>query len=169
MIWIVFIFYFSAAPKRKRPRPVKYEDETTTTAPPPSIFPVRNSSVSSTTTKVEIDQPAKIEASSPPNLEKNLGSVAENGGSSYDLMNSSQAGPASSELVQAEPVKEEKNNLVPDSKPLTEESESRDIGLSRKEESQSPKKESSPSPANNPPSTGLRLDDERENLTVTKA
>ncbi|XP_021290146.1 protein TIME FOR COFFEE isoform X3 [Herrania umbratica] len=157
------------APKRKRPRPVKYEDETTTTAPPPSIFPVRNSSISSTTTKVEIDQPAKIEASSPPNMEKNLGSVAENGGSSYDLMNSSQVGPASAELVQAEPVKEEKNNLVPDSKPLTEESESRDIGLSKKEESQSPKKEPSPSPANNPPSMGLRLDEERENLTVTKA
>ncbi|XWS08992.1 hypothetical protein CRYUN_Cryun40dG0047700 [Craigia yunnanensis] len=151
------------APKRKRPRPVKYEDETTTTAPPP-IFPVRNSSISSTLTKVEIDQPAKMEATSP-NLEKNSGSAAENG-SSYDLMNSSQAGPASSELVQAEPVKEE-NNLVSDSKPLTEVSESRDIGTSKKEESQSPKKESSPSPANNP-SARLRLD-ERENLTVTKA
>ncbi|XWS13619.1 hypothetical protein CRYUN_Cryun36dG0053400 [Craigia yunnanensis] len=148
------------APKRKRPRPAKYEDETTTTAPP-SIFPVRNSSISSTT-KVEIDQLAKIEVTSP-NLEKNSGPVAENGGFSYDLMNSSQAGPASSELVQVEPVKEEKNNLVPDSKPLIEESESRDIGTSKKEESQSPKKESSPPPA------GLRLDDERENLTVTKA
>ncbi|XVF38191.1 hypothetical protein REPUB_Repub20aG0078600 [Reevesia pubescens] len=160
------------APKRKRPRPVKYEDETTTTttAPTPPIFPARNSSISSTITKVEIDQPAKIEAASP-NLEKNSAAVAENGGSSYDLMNSSQARPAASELVQAaEPVKEEKNNLVPDSNPLTEESESRDIGVSNKEEFQSPKKESSPSssPANNPSSAGLRLDDERENLTLTK-
>ena len=146
---------------------MKYEDETTKTAPSP-IFPVRNSSISSTTTKVEIDQPAKIEATSP-NLEKNSGPVAENYGSSYDLMNSSQAAPASSELVQAEPMKEEKNNLVQDSKPLTEESESRDIGISKKEESQSPIKESSPSPINNPYSAGLRLDDERENLTVTKA
>ncbi|XP_022721738.1 protein TIME FOR COFFEE-like isoform X3 [Durio zibethinus] len=141
-------------PKRKRPRPVKYEDETTTTAQPP-IFPVRNSSISSTTTKVEIGQPDKIEATSP-NLEKNSGTMAENGSCSYDLLNSSQAGPASSELVQAEPVKEEKNNLVADSKPLTEEHENRDIGICKKEESQSPKKESSPSPAN-------------ENLTVTKA
>ncbi|XVF63147.1 hypothetical protein PTKIN_Ptkin09bG0065500 [Pterospermum kingtungense] len=149
------------APKRKRPRPVKYEDETTTTAPPP-IFPVRNSPISSTT-KVEIDQPAKIEATSP-NLEKNSGPVAENGSNYCDLMNSSQAGPASSE---PEPVKGENHNLVSVSKLLTEESESKDIVNSKKEESQSPKKESSPSPANNP-SAGLRLDDERENLTVTK-
>ncbi|XVF28880.1 hypothetical protein REPUB_Repub15cG0070700 [Reevesia pubescens] len=152
------------APKRKKPRPVKYEDETMATAPTPSIFPVRNSPISSTTTKVEIDQPAKIEASSP-NVEKNSGAVAENGG------NSSHAEPAPSEPVQAaESVKEENNNLLPDSKPLTEESESRDIGFSKKEESQSPKKESSPSPAaNNTPFASLRLDDERENMTVTKA
>ncbi|GKV19014.1 hypothetical protein SLEP1_g29314 [Rubroshorea leprosula] len=44
------------------------------------------------------------------------------------------------------------------------------VGSSRgewgKDESQSPKKESSPSPPN--PPTVLRLDDEREKLTVTK-
>ncbi|KAL4386270.1 hypothetical protein GQ457_09G018970 [Hibiscus cannabinus] len=148
------------APKRKRPRPVKYEDETT--PPPPSIFPVMNNSVSSTTTKVEIDQPAKIEATSP-NLEKNTGSMAEN------LMNSSQAGPASSELDQAEPMKEVKSSLVHDSKPLTEDSESRDLGICKKEESQPLLKETSQSPANNNPSAGLRLDDERDNLIVTKA
>ncbi|MFQ6627613.1 hypothetical protein Gotur_005390 [Gossypium turneri] len=151
------------APKRKRPRPVKYEDETTAVAPPP-IFSVSNNSISSTTTKVEIDQPAKIEATSP-SFENNSGSMAENDGTS--LMNSSQAGPVSAELVQAEPKKEEKNNLVPDSKPLTEESESRDVGICKKEESQSPMKETLPSPANNPSIAGPRLDDERE--TVTKA
>ncbi|GLT78490.1 hypothetical protein SLA2020_500230 [Shorea laevis] len=141
------------APKRKRPRPVKYEDEN------PSNFPVRNSSISSTA-KVEVDQPAKIETTSP-NLEKNSGSVAENGENSYDLLNS-QATPAS----QPETAKPE-NSVVPDSKPSTEESERRDVSISKKDESRSPKKESSPSPPN--PATGLRLDDEREKLTVTKA
>ncbi|MFQ6632466.1 hypothetical protein Gotur_009695 [Gossypium turneri] len=155
------------APKRKRPRPVKYEDEntTTTTPPPPPIFPPRHSSISSTTTKVEIDQPAKVEATSP-NLEKNSGPVAENDSGACDLMSSSKAGPVSSELVQAEPVKEEKNNLALDSKPSTEESESRDIGFGNKEESQSPKKESLSSPADNPSSAGLPLDDEREKSTA---
>ncbi|PPD98989.1 hypothetical protein GOBAR_DD03988 [Gossypium barbadense] len=133
------------APKRKRPRPVKYEDEATAVAPPP-MFSVSNNSISSTTTKLP-----------PP--------MAENDGTS--LMNSSQAGPASAELVQAEPKKEEKSNLVPDSKPLTEESESRGVGICKKEESQSPMKETLPSPANNPSIAGPRLDDERE--TVTKA
>ncbi|TYI06119.1 hypothetical protein ES332_A10G135600v1 [Gossypium tomentosum] len=141
------------APKRKRPRPVKYEDETTAVAPPP-IFSVSNNSISSTT-KVEIDQPAKIEATSMAEIDGTY------------LMNSSQAGPASAELVQAEPKKEEKNNLVPDSKPLTEESEIRDVGICKKEEFQSPMKETLPSPANNPSIAGPRLDDERE--TVTKA
>ncbi|KAE8668067.1 protein TIME FOR COFFEE-like isoform X2 [Hibiscus syriacus] len=150
------------APKRKRPRPVKYEDETTLIAPPPSIFPIMNNFVSSTTTKFEIDQPAKIEATFP-NFEKNTGSVAEN------LMNSSQVGQASSELDQAEPVKDVKSSLVPDSKSLTEESESRDLGICKKEGSQSPTKGTSSHANNNPSSTGLRLDDERDIVTVTKA
>ncbi|XP_039010774.1 protein TIME FOR COFFEE-like isoform X2 [Hibiscus syriacus] len=150
------------APKRKRPRPVKYEDETTQIAPPP-IFPVMNNSISSTTTKVEIYQPAKIEATSP-NFEKNTGSVAEK------LMKYSQAGPPSSELDQAEPMKEVKSSLIQDSKPLTKESESRDPGICKKEESQSLMKETAPSPVNNNPSSaGLRLDDERDNLTMKKA
>ncbi|GLT76824.1 hypothetical protein SLA2020_484600 [Shorea laevis] len=146
----------ATAPKRKRPRPVKYEDEN------PSICPVRNGSISSTA-KVEIDQPAKIEASSPT-LEKKPGSVAENGRNSFDLMNS-QTAPASSE-PHAEPGKAE-NSVVPDSKPLTEELKSRDVSVSKKDESRSPKKESLPPPAN--PPTVLRLDDEREKVTVTKA
>ncbi|KAE8726432.1 protein TIME FOR COFFEE-like isoform X3 [Hibiscus syriacus] len=120
------------APKSKKPRPVKYEDETTQIAPPP-IFP-------------------------------NIVQVAEN------LVNSSQAGPSSSGLDQAEPMKEVKCSLVKDSKPLTEESEGRDLGICKKEESQSLMKETAPSPVNNNPSSaGLRLDDERYNLTMTKA
>ncbi|XP_039066871.1 protein TIME FOR COFFEE-like isoform X2 [Hibiscus syriacus] len=150
------------APKRKRPRPVKYEDETTPIAPSPSIFPIMNNSVSSTTTKVEIDQPTKIEATSP-HFEKNSGSMAEN------LMNSSQVVPVSSELDQAEPMKDVKISLVPDSKPLTEESESRDLGICKKEGSQSPMKGTSSPANNNPSSTGLRLDDELDDVTVTKA
>ncbi|KAE8728980.1 3-phosphoshikimate 1-carboxyvinyltransferase 2 [Hibiscus syriacus] len=98
------------APTRKRPRPVKYEDETTQITPPP-VFPVMNNSISSTTSKVEIYQPAKIEAASP-NFEKNTGSVVEN------LMNYSEAGLASSELDQAEPMKEVKSIMIQDSKPL---------------------------------------------------
>ncbi|KAE8665593.1 vacuole membrane protein 1-like [Hibiscus syriacus] len=150
------------APKRKRPRPVKYEDEIAPIAPSPSVFPIMNNSVSSTTTKVEIDQPAKIEATSPY-FEKNSLSMAEN------LMNSSQVVPASSELNQAEPMKDVKSSLVPDSKPLTEESESRDLGICKKEGSQYLLKGTSSPANNNPSSTGLRLDDERDNVTVKKA
>ena len=67
-MWFGFEF---AAPKRKKPRPVKYEDEN------PSAFTVRNNPISSTT-KVEMDQSAKTDTS--PNLEKNSGSApVENG------------------------------------------------------------------------------------------
>ncbi|KAJ9700315.1 hypothetical protein PVL29_005893 [Vitis rotundifolia] len=131
----------AVAPKRKRPRP-RHEDEN------PAIFGVRNSPISSTA-KVEIDQPAKIESTSP-NLEKNPGSANENGGVSYDLMNS-QSVPASSE-PQPESLK------LGDSKPLTEEAESRDVGVT-KEEPSSPEKES-PLP---------KLDDDRQDATGTKA
>ncbi|KAM1234533.1 hypothetical protein ACFX2J_004099 [Malus domestica] len=44
----------AAAPKRKRPPPVKYEDEN------PSIFVVQNSPISSMA-KVVSDQPSKVE------------------------------------------------------------------------------------------------------------
>ena len=63
--------YNSTAPKRKRPRPVKYEEEN------PLVYTAKNNPISSTI-KGDTDQTAKIEASSP-NLEKNSGSVAENG------------------------------------------------------------------------------------------
>lgn len=109
---------------------------------------MRNSPISSTA-KVDIDQPAKIESTSP-NLERNPGSANENGGVSYDLMNS-QSVPASSE-PQPESLR------LGDSKPLTEEAESRDVGVT-KEEPSSPEKES-PLP---------KLDDDRQDATGTKA
>ncbi|KAF8016843.1 hypothetical protein BT93_H2149 [Corymbia citriodora subsp. variegata] len=134
------------APKRKKPRPVKYEDET------PSMFPVRSSSISST--KAEIDQKAKIEAASP-NMEKSLGFTAEENGASVDLAKS-QPAPVSSEN-QSEPLKLEGFPAL-DSKLSTEESESRDAA-SAKEEPPSPKKESS----------SVQLDDDRVDKTATKS
>ncbi|XP_059434987.1 protein TIME FOR COFFEE isoform X2 [Corylus avellana] len=137
------------APKRKKPRAVKYDDEN------PSIFTVRNSPIS-TTTKAEIDQPAKIEASSSPNVEKKPGSVAENGGVPNDLANpqvvlvSSEAPPESTAKPESHPLS--------DSKPLTGESEGKDVGSS-KEEPQSPKKES----------PVVRVDDNREDGKANKA
>ncbi|KAJ6980661.1 LOW QUALITY PROTEIN: protein TIME FORFFEE-like isoform X3 [Populus alba x Populus x berolinensis] len=135
------------APKRKRPRPVKYDDEH------PTNFPARNSSILSIA-KVDVDQPARIDSS--PNLE-NSGSAAENGGVSHDLL-SNQAAPAMTEAQLQEAVKLE-NHPISDSKPTTEGSECRDLG-GLIEETRSPKKESTPS---------LRLDDDCESLTANKA
>ncbi|KAM1304635.1 hypothetical protein FF1_022161 [Malus domestica] len=139
----------AAASKRKRPRPVKCEDEN------PSIFAVQNSPVSSTA-KVVADQPSKVETSSP-NLEKNPGSAAENGGFAYDLPDS-QAVPAAPASMEAQPeaIKPE-SNAVSNSRPANDESESRNVRTS-KVELQSPKKES----------TAIRLDDKREEITLTK-
>lgn len=141
------MLFKSAAPKRKRPRPVKYEDEN------PSIFTVQSSPISSTT-KLLSDQPAETETSSP-NLEKNPASAGENGGVSYDLAHSYTV-PASSE-AQPESIKLEGNH-VSDSKLASEKSDGQDLEMS-KEESKSPKKDS----------PGRRLDDYREDMTVTKA
>lgn len=107
------------------------------------------------TAKIDIDQPAKIESS--PNIEKNLGSAAENGGVSCDLL-ANQAAPATTEAQLQEVVKPE-NHPSSDSKPMTEESECRDLG-EPKEEPRSPMKESTP---------GLRFDDGSESLTANKA
>ncbi|OAY27929.1 protein TIME FOR COFFEE isoform X3 [Manihot esculenta] len=142
----------ATAPKRKRPRPVKYEDEN------PSVYHVRNSSISSTI-KVDIDQPPKIETCSP-NLDKNSGSAAENGVVPHDTP-SSQAVPVPTE---AQPQQEQvqvmsESNPLLDSKHCVQESESKDLDVS-KEEPRSPKRESS--------QVGLRLDD-RESVTATKA
>lgn len=144
-----FFYSKSAAPKRKRPRPVKYEDDN------PSIFNAQNSPLSSSA-KLLPDQPAEIETSSPI-LEKNSGSAAENGGVAYDLAQS-HAVPASTTEAQPESIKAEGNNVVSDSKLVSEKSESQDLRMS-KEESQSPKKDS----------PELRLDDNREDTTTNKA
>ncbi|KAG8636705.1 protein TIME FOR COFFEE isoform X2 [Manihot esculenta] len=142
----------ATAPRRKKPRPVKYDDEN------PSVYPARNSSISSTI-KVDIDQPPKIETCSP-NLDKNSGSAAENGVILHDTT-TSQAVPVSTESQpqQQEQVMPESNSLL-DSKPSVQESESRDLAVS-KEKPQSPKGEFS--------HAGLRLDDDRERVTATKA
>ncbi|KAK4266376.1 hypothetical protein QN277_027312 [Acacia crassicarpa] len=137
-----------AAPKRKRPRHFKYEDEN------PQNFTARNSPMPSTT-KAETDQPLKVETCSP-NFDKNAGSAPDSGGvSSFDLANS-EVVPASSE-PQPEAIKFE-SNIPSDSKPVTEESERQDAGLS-KEEPESPKNEF----------TVPKFDDDREDMNATKA
>lgn len=109
----------AVAPKRKRPRPVKHEDEN---------LSVRSSPISSTT-KAESDQPAKMETCSS-NLDKgNVGSVTEK--------------LANSQTVQAspEPAKTE-SNASPESK-AEEAEKQKDVGLSEVVAPQSsPKKES---------------------------
>ncbi|KAM0962263.1 hypothetical protein ACFX2I_021409 [Malus domestica] len=115
-IWC--LWFESAAPKRKRPRPVKYDDENPA---------VQNSPISSTA-KVVADQPAKVEtASVPASLE-----------------------------AQRESIRPE-SNAVLKSRPVNDELESRNVKTS-KEEPQSSKKEP----------TGIRLDDKREEITLTK-
>lgn len=130
------------APKRKRPRPVKHEDEN------PAIFGVRSSPVSSIS-KAESDQPAKMEACSSNSDKNNQGSVPEI--------------PANLAPVQPspEPVKPECNTSS-DAKVLTEESEKqKDVGLSKEVVPPvSPKKESSVLQA---------VDDVREDVKATKA
>ncbi|WVY98861.1 hypothetical protein V8G54_031012 [Vigna mungo] len=132
----------AVAPKRKRPRPVKHEDEN------PSSLSVRSSPISSTT-KAESDQPSKIETFSST-LDKNVGSVTE----AINLVNS--------QTVQAssEPVKPE-SNASSESKQATEEAEKqKDVGLSEVVVPQSPKKES--------PIRQV-ADDDREDVKATKA
>ncbi|KAK7280147.1 hypothetical protein RJT34_25209 [Clitoria ternatea] len=133
----------AVAPKRKRPRPVKQEEEN------PAIFSVRSSPISSTT-KGESDQPLKIEACSSNSDKNNAVPVAES--------------LASSQPVQAlpEPVKPE-NNATSESKLATEEPEKQKdvVGLSKEVvPPQSPKKESPRLQA---------VDDEREDVKATKA
>ncbi|XP_047180751.1 protein TIME FOR COFFEE isoform X2 [Vigna umbellata] len=132
----------AVAPKRKRPRPVKHEDEN------PSSLSVRSSPISSTM-KAESDQPSKIETFSS-NLDKNVGSVTE----AINLVNS--------QTVQAssEPVKPESNASL-ESKQATEEAEKqKDVGSSEVVVPQSPKKES--------PIRQV-ADDDREDVKATKA
>ncbi|TKY51137.1 TIME FOR COFFEE protein [Spatholobus suberectus] len=133
----------AVAPKRKRPRPVKHEDEN------PASLSVRSSPILSTA-KAESDQPSKMETCSS-NLEKsNVGSVTEN--------------PVTSQTVQAspEPVKPENNALLSESKPATEEAEKKDVGLS---ELVVPPQ---PSPKRESPARQV-ADDDREDVKATKA
>lgn len=139
-----------AAPKRKKPRLVKYDAKYEDAKPP--LLTTQSNPISSAA-KGPADQLAKAEASSAP-LEKNAGSAAENGGIASDTAQS-HAVPARATEAQPEPSKLEKS-LVTESKPVAEKSESRDLGVS-KEEPQSPKRES----------PGLRLDDKRETMTAT--
>ncbi|KHN02705.1 Protein TIME FOR COFFEE [Glycine soja] len=91
----------AVAPKRKRPRPVKHEDEN------PASLSVRSSPISSTT-KAESDQPSKMETCSS-NLDKNnVGSVTEN------LVNSQtvQVMPESNEPKPATEVAERQKDVV---------------------------------------------------------
>ncbi|KAG2727518.1 hypothetical protein I3760_01G160600 [Carya illinoinensis] len=138
------------SPKRKKPRPVKYDDENA------SIFTVRNAPISATT-KAETDQPVKTETSSSRNLEKSSGSAVENGGASYDLANP-QAILASSVAQPESAIKPERHHIS-DSKALTEESEERDVEVNKEEPPRSPKKESSV----------LRLDDNCDDAKAKKA
>ncbi|KAE9606452.1 hypothetical protein Lalb_Chr09g0319791 [Lupinus albus] len=115
------------APKRKRPRQVKYEEESQS----PATFTVRSSPISSTS-KAQGDHPSKVETCSQ-NFDENTGIVPESGAVSSDL--------ASLE-GQAESIKVE-SNVSSHSKMLTEESEKQDVELSNELVTpQSPNKES---------------------------
>lgn len=127
---------------------MKYDDENAAT------FSLRNSPISSTA-KPEADQPTNAEIPSS-NVEKVAGSAVENGGVSNESGNS-QALPPTSES-HLESMKVETASAMSNSKPLTEESEGKDLGTS-KEEPQSPLKESN----------GPRLEDKREDMTATKS
>ncbi|KAH1190961.1 Protein TIME FOR COFFEE [Glycine max] len=130
----------AVAPKRKRPRPVKHEDEN------PASLIVRSSPISSTT-KAESDQPSKMETCSS-NLDKNnVGSVSENLAHSQTVQ------------IMPEPVKPENNEFKP---AATEEAEKqKDVGLSEVVVSpQLPKKESP---------VRQVADDDREDVKATKA
>ncbi|KAJ8766392.1 hypothetical protein K2173_022451 [Erythroxylum novogranatense] len=137
----------ATAPKRKRPRPVKDEDES------PSNFPVRKSPISFTT-KVDLDLPPQIDNCSST-VEKNSTNPVENGGVSYDLLVNHSASTSADLQLQPDSLKE---NLLSDLKLVTEDSETKDTSLT-KEEPVSPKKES--------PSR-LRLEEDCENLAPSK-
>ncbi|XP_057734920.1 protein TIME FOR COFFEE isoform X1 [Arachis stenosperma] len=134
----------AVAPKRKKPRPVKPEDEN------PTIFGARSSPISPAM-KPESEQPSKNETCSLNSDKNDTGSAPEN------LDNQQPVGP-SPELIKPE------GNVLSDSKPLVEESgKPKDVGLSSKEvmaAPHSPKKESA---------AVQQVDDDREDVKATKA
>ncbi|OVA05475.1 hypothetical protein BVC80_441g251 [Macleaya cordata] len=124
----------AVAPKRKRPRPVKVEDDSA------ANFAVRNTSNASATT-IESEQTEKAEVSSPK-LKKNSGSAVENGGISLHK------GNYQTQVLQLEPHTESakpENNIIYDSKVSTEEEFGGRDGNQIKEETPFAKKESPPS------------------------
>ncbi|KAL5701864.1 hypothetical protein ACHQM5_027155 [Ranunculus cassubicifolius] len=136
----------AVAPKRKRPRPVKFEEENS------AIF---NSKNGPSTSKVETEQSAKIEPSSTK-LERNSGSAESYNGVSFDF-GSSQATTVPLE-VHPDSAKPDINTIT-DAKPLTEESVVRD-GDQTKKVVTSPQKESS---------SCAKVEFDPENATATKA
>ncbi|KAK4775710.1 hypothetical protein SAY87_023671 [Trapa incisa] len=117
------------APKRRKPRPIKYDDENHLTQP------VRGS-LSSTLGKAGADKTAKVEAESP-DLDNLQGSTvaAENGGTLCDL--------AAEQTQETELVKPENTVVLPDSEACEDtESGNREPGVAKDERQPSPKKES---------------------------
>ena len=144
----LFFYVFDvkfAAPKRKRPRPVKYDDENTAT------FSLRNSPISSRA-KAEADQPPTNAEIPSSNVDKVSGSAGEN------VVSNESANSLALPESRPESMKVDATSAMPNSKPLTEESDGKDLGSS-KEEPQSPLKESN----------GPRLEDKREDMTATKS
>uniref|UniRef100_A0A804J4G6 Protein TIME FOR COFFEE n=1 Tax=Musa acuminata subsp. malaccensis TaxID=214687 RepID=A0A804J4G6_MUSAM len=135
----------SAAPKRKRPRPVKFDEEGPT-SPVPSIA------------KVDSDNQIKTEASSP-RLEKNVAfNSLKNGGGSIDVL-ASQDGL--SVVQQQESAKKEKNKIQ-DLHPLTTVSNIGDK-MENKQELVSPVKGSARTDLD---ATKISLDNLKEKLKI---
>ncbi|EHA8588645.1 protein TIME FOR COFFEE [Cocos nucifera] len=120
------------APKRKRPRPVKFEDESPTS--PVGLDALPSTSVSSSA-KLETEQPMKTEASSPRSEKNTAAPAIENGDVSVP-----QVAVAALD-VQQETAKTE-NNSVPDAKLLKGEPNGQNRTESHKEAA-SPAKETS--------------------------
>ncbi|CAL0332087.1 unnamed protein product [Lupinus luteus] len=116
------------APRRKRPRQVKYDEESQSAA----TFTVRSSPISSTSKAEGDHHPSKVETCSQ-NFDENTGFVPENDAASSDL--ASLEGHAESIKVES--------NVSSHSKMLSEESEKQDVELSNELVTpQSPNKES---------------------------
>ncbi|CAL9164428.1 protein TIME FOR COFFEE-like isoform X2 [Musa acuminata AAA Group] len=119
------------APKRKRPRPVRFDEESSTS--PVGLYNLSSISLSSIT-KMDPEHQIKAEASSPRSEKNNASPAIIQGGGSADVL-VSQAGL--SDMQQQESSKTEKKDLHPSSGG----SDARD-GVENKEELVSPAKDS---------------------------
>ncbi|KAK4773197.1 hypothetical protein SAY87_028216 [Trapa incisa] len=118
------------APKRRKPRPMKYDEENQLTQP------VRGS-LSSTLGKIEVGQAAKVEAGSPDldNLRGSAASACENGGTPHDS--------AAKQMSEPELGKSESTAVMPDSEACEgRESGNQEPGAAKDERQSSPMKES---------------------------